>query len=75
MTSFTNLTTDAAFNANINEIKSKIPSITNFASTSDVAAIENKISNVSNLVINYYNTISNYKLAITQKLVKLKRNY
>ena len=75
MTSFTNLTTDAAFNANINEIKSKIPSITNFASTSDVAAIENKISNVSNLVINYCNTISNYKLAITQKLVKLKRNY
>ena len=48
--SITNLTTTAAFKAKINETKSKIPGITNLASTNPLNAVENKLLNVSNVV-------------------------
>ena len=51
-------------NAKINEVKGKIPNITNLTSTTALTAVENKTPNVSNLV---------KRLAITQNLVKLKR--
>ena len=41
----------------------KLPNITDLTKSTDLTAVENKIPNVSNLV---------KKLAITQKLVKLK---
>ena len=51
-------------NAKINEVKAKIPNITNFATTTTaLTAIENKIPNVSNLA---------KKLSVTQKFVNLK---
>ena len=46
----TNVATTTALNAKINEVNGKIPSITNLAFTAAVTAVENKISNVSNLV-------------------------
>ena len=53
-----NLGTNTTLDAKKNEIKNEIPSITN------LATVENKIPDVSNLV--------EKKLTITQKLVKLK---
>ena len=44
--------------------KAEIPSINNLATTTALTAVENKISDVSNLV---------KKLTITQQLMKLKR--
>ena len=64
--SITNLATNAAVNAEINGIKSKIPNITKLASTTALTAVEDKIPNVSNLV---------KTLTITQKLMKLKRQF
>ena len=49
------MTTTTTINVKINEIKNKIPNITNIA-------VENEIPNVSNLI---------KKLTIIQKLVKL----
>ena len=46
------------------ELKDEILSFTNLVTTADLAAVENKITNVSNLV---------KKLNITQKIMKLKR--
>ena len=46
----TNVATTTALNAKINEVNGKIPSITNLAFTAAVTAVENKMSNVSNLV-------------------------
>ena len=46
----TNLATKTTLNAKINEVKGKIPNITNLATTTALTAVENKISNVSNLV-------------------------
>ena len=46
----TNLAISSTLNAKINEVKGKIPSTTNLATTSAVAAVENKIPNVNNLV-------------------------
>ena len=43
-------TTTTAFNAKINEVKNKIPNITNLATTTALIAVENIIPNVSNLV-------------------------
>ena len=34
----------------MNEVKNKIPNITNLATTSAFTAVENKITNVSNIV-------------------------
>ena len=52
MPSITNLATTSttALNNKINEIKNKIPSINNLATTTALTAVENKIPNVSNLV-------------------------
>ena len=50
-------------NTKINEVKAKIPNITNFATATALTAIENKIPNVSNLA---------KKLSVTQKFVNLK---
>ena len=46
----TKLATTATLNAKINEVKDKMPSITNLASTTALTAVENKKSNVSNLL-------------------------
>ena len=48
--SITNLATTAALNAKINEVKNKIPSITNLATTTALNGVENKTTNLSNLV-------------------------
>ena len=50
MPSITNLATNSALNAKINEIKNELPSITNLATTAALTAVKNKISNVSDLV-------------------------
>ena len=48
---FTNLaTTTTTLNAKINEVKNKIPKITNLSATTALTAVENKILNVSILV-------------------------
>ena len=54
------------YNAKITEIEGKIPIIGGLATTSGLTTVENKIPNVSNLV---------KKEIITQKVLKLKRNY
>ena len=54
----------SALNAKINQVKDKILSITNLATTTALSAVENKIPNASNSV--------KKKLTITQKLLKLK---
>ena len=46
----TNLATNTALNAKIDEVKTKIPNITNLANTAALTVLENKMSNVSNLV-------------------------
>ena len=60
-----NLATNTSLNAKINGVKGKIPSISNLATITALAVVENKTPNVSNIVIK--------NLTITQKLVKLKR--
>ena len=45
-----NLATNTTLNGNINEIKNEIPSITNLATTAFLTNVENKMSNVSDLV-------------------------
>ena len=50
MPSITNLTTNAAFDAKINKVKSEIPSITNLTVTAVLTTVENKIPNVYDLV-------------------------
>ena len=62
--SITNLATTSDLNAKMNEVKGKISNITNLATTITFTAVENKISNVSNLV--------KKTQKITQKIVKLK---
>ena len=61
----TNLTTNASFSAEINEVKGETLNITNSATNIALTAVENKIPDVINLV---------KKLTITQKLMKLKIN-
>ena len=46
----TNLVTNTSLKAEINEVKGKIPNITNLATTTALPVAENKIPNVSNLV-------------------------
>ena len=46
----TKLAANAPLNAEINEVKNEIPTITNFATTIALTAVENKIPNVNNLV-------------------------
>ena len=58
----TNLVTNASLNAKINEVKGEIPNITNVANTTALTAVENKIPSVTNT-----------KITITQKLMRLKR--
>ena len=48
-----------------NEVKGKIPNITNLSTTGSLTAVENKIPIVSDLV--------KKKLTIAQKLMKLRR--
>ena len=45
----TNLAANASLNIKINEVKGEISNITNLATTSALTAVENKISNFSNL--------------------------
>ena len=63
----TNLATKASLNAKIHEAKGEIPNITNLAATSSLAVVGNKIPNVVSL------GKKQKQLAITQKLMKLKR--
>ena len=53
------------YNAEIKNIEDKVPDISNLATKAALNTAENEILNVSNLV--------KKKLAITQKLMKLKR--
>ena len=46
----TNLATNASLNAKINEAIGEITSITNLTTTIDLTAVENKITDVINLV-------------------------
>ena len=46
----TNLATNPAFNAKINDFKGKIHSITNLSTTVALTTVEDKISNASDLV-------------------------
>ena len=63
MPSITNIATTAVRNVKINEVKRKIPSISNLATTTTaLTAVENK---------NQILVIWSKKLTITQKLVKL----
>ena len=55
-----------AYNAKIKNIEDKILDITDLATNASLTAVENKIPNVSSLV--------EEKLAITQKLMKSKKN-
>ena len=53
----TNLDTNTSLNTKINGVKGKAPNITNLATITALAAVENKIPNVGNLVEkNDYNT-------------------
>ena len=63
----TNLATKITLNAKTNEIKSQISSITILATKTALNAVENKIPSVSNL--------GKKKLTITQKSMKLKREF
>ena len=54
--------TKTTLNAKIKEVKGKVPSITNLATTTTFTAFENKIPNVSNLI-----------KKTDYKLIKLKR--
>ena len=50
----------ASLNAKINKVKGEIPNITSIATTNALTAVENKIHNISNLVIKTdYKTKSN----------------
>ena len=49
-----------------NEVKNKIPSITNLATTTALTAVENKIANVSNLV---KKTVYNTKISETENKI------
>ena len=55
-----NLASNTALNAKINEIKNKIPSITNLATMAALTTVENKIPSVSNLYKKYYRKKLNY---------------
>ena len=66
MPDITNLIAKTTLNPTLNEVKDEIPSITNLVTETAFYAAENKIPSVSNLV---------RKLTITQKLMKLKKNY
>ena len=50
ITDITTLPTNTTPNVKINEAKNEIPSITNLATTTALTVVENRISNVSNLV-------------------------
>ena len=50
MSSISNLATTAAFNAKMHEVKSKIPNITNLATTTADTTAENKITNHSQYI-------------------------
>ena len=50
VTDITNVTTKTTLNAKINEVKSKLPSITNLAIKTVLNAVESKIPSFSNLV-------------------------
>ena len=47
---------DSLINAKINEVKNKIPSINNLATTTALTAVANEITNLSDLVKTDYNT-------------------
>ena len=48
--SITNLATTAALNAKINEVKNKIPNITNLATAFALATVENKLPDHSKYI-------------------------
>ena len=60
---------DSLINAKISEVKNKIPSITNLATTTALTAVVNEITNLSDLVKTDYNTkISEISNEITTDL-------
>ena len=50
MSDITDLATNSTLNDKINEVKNKIPNITNLAITTAVTGVKNKIPNVIKLV-------------------------
>ena len=50
MPGITNLATNNTLNSKINDVQNKIPNITNLATTTALTAVENKTSDVSDLV-------------------------
>ena len=58
---------NSSLNAKINKIEGKMLSMTNWAATTTLAAVKNKMSNVS--------SFSKKKLTIRQNLMKLKKIY
>ena len=58
----------AALNAKINEVKCKIPNITNLANTTSLTAIEKEIPNVSDLI---KKTDYNTKLSEIEKKIEI----
>ena len=60
---------DSLINAKISEVKNKIPSITNLATTTALTAVVNEVTNLSDLVKTDYNTkISEISNEITTDL-------
>ena len=66
--SITNLATTSALNANINEVKGKIPNVSNLGTTAALTTVENKTPNVCSLVkkTDYNTKISEIENKITR---------
>ena len=63
----TNFASKTTLSAKPNEVKGEIPHITNVATKTALNDVENKVPSISNLV--------KKNLTITQKLMKLKKDY
>ena len=71
MPSITNLTTTACLNANINEIKNKIPDITNLATSTALTGVKTKIPYQSkNITTPEFNIRKFYCKISTTKSIK-----
>ena len=53
------MATNTTVHAKINEVKNEVPNITSLAATIALTSVENKTSNVSNLVKKKKNCLSN----------------
>ena len=67
MPDITNSATKTTLNAKMNEVKAEIPNINNLAATITLTTVENKISDISNLVkkANYDTKVNEIEEKIT----------